>query len=68
MEVRQAIDDLQYSVEHIAADDELLGIIMAGLPALRQIFPSHRSTFSPGDIEFLKSLTGLSVTCVPSGN
>jgi hypothetical protein len=29
------------------------------LRALRQIFPSHRSTFSPGDNEFLKSLTGL---------
>ena len=60
MEVRQAIDDLRHSVEHVTADDELLGIIVDRLTALRQIFPSQRSIFTPGDIEFLKSLTGLS--------
>src|ERR1039458_3730965 len=60
MEVRQAIDDLRYAVEHVAVADELLGAIADRLSALRQMFPSQRSKFTPADIEFLKSLTGLS--------
>jgi hypothetical protein len=60
MEVRQTIDDLRLSVEHIAGEDELLAIIVDRLTALRQVFPFQRSVFTPGDIEFLKSLTGLS--------
>jgi hypothetical protein len=56
MEVRQAIDDLRSSLEHITAEDELLGVIADRLTALRQSYPSHRSSFTPSDIEFLKSL------------
>jgi len=56
MEVRQAIDDLRSSLEHITAEDELLGVIADRLTALRQSYPSHRPLFTPSDIEFLKSL------------
>lgn len=60
MEVRETIDQLRLSVESIVADDELLGVIADRLAALRQVFPSQRSVFTPEDIEFLKSLAGLS--------
>ena len=60
MEVRQTIDDLRYSVEHITAENELWGIIVDRLTALRQVFTSQRRVFTPGDIEFLQSLTGVS--------
>ena len=60
MEVRQVIDDLRFSLEHITAEDELLGVIADRLTALRQSFSSHRSLFTPTDIEFLKALTGIS--------
>lgn len=60
MEVRQAIDDLRSSLNLILSEDELLGRIDVQLPALRQSFPSNRSSFSPSDIEFLKSLAGIS--------
>jgi hypothetical protein len=56
MQVRQAIDDLRSSLEHITAEDELLGVIANHLTALRQSYPSHRSSFTPSDIELLKSL------------
>jgi hypothetical protein len=56
MQVRQAIDDLRSSLEHITAEDELLRIIADQLTALRQSYPSHLSSFTPRDIEFLKSL------------
>src|ERR1035438_9525324 len=59
MEVRQTIEDLRLSVEHIAAEDELIGIIVDRLMALRQVFPFQRSAFTPSDIEFLRSLTGV---------
>ena len=59
MEVRQTIEDLRLSVEHIAAEDELIGIIVDRLTALRQVFPFQRSAFTPSDIEFLRSLTGV---------
>jgi len=61
MEVRQAIDDLRSSLDLIIAEDELLGIIDVQLLALRQSFPSHRSSFTPSDIEFLNSLGGIAV-------
>jgi hypothetical protein len=60
MEARETIDELRLSVEHIAAEDELLGIIVDRLTALRQVFRSQRFVFTPGDIEFLKSLARLS--------
>lgn len=60
MEVRQAIDDLRSSLGHITAEDELLGVIADRLTALRQSYPSHRSLFTPSDIEFLKSLGAIS--------
>jgi hypothetical protein len=60
MEVRQTIEELRLSIEHIAAEDELLGIIVDRLTALRQVFPFQRSVFAPSDIEFLRSLTGIS--------
>jgi hypothetical protein len=56
MEVRQVIDDLRSSLEHVTPEDELLKVIADRLTALRQSFPSHRSLFTPSDIEFLKSL------------
>ncbi len=59
MDVRQTIDDLRLSVEHIAAEDELLGIIVGRLTSLRKAFPIQRPVFTPGDIEFLRSLTGV---------
>ena len=60
MEVRRVIDDLRFSVEHITAEEELLQVITDQLTALRQSFSSHRPLFTPGDIEFLKTLTGIS--------
>jgi hypothetical protein len=60
MEVREIIDGLRSSVEHIIAEDELVEVIATGLTALRRAFPSHRSLFSPSDIEFLKNLSGVS--------
>ena len=60
MEVRQAIDDLRSSLEYITAEDELLGIIVDRLTALRQSYPSDRSLFTPSDIELLKSLGAIS--------
>jgi len=60
MKVRQAIDDLRSSLERIAAEDKLLGVISGQLIALRQSYPSHRSSFTPDDIEFLKSLGTIS--------
>ncbi len=60
MEVRQAIDDLRSSLDLIIVEDELLRIIDVRLPALRRSFQSHRSAFTPNDIEFLKSLNGIS--------
>jgi hypothetical protein len=60
MQVRQAIDDLRSSLEHMTAEDELLGVIASQLTALRQSYPSHRSSFTPRDIEFLKSLAVIS--------
>jgi hypothetical protein len=60
MEVRQTIDDLRDSVEHLTDEEELLAIIIGRLTGLRQLFLPQRSAFSPGDIEFLKSLTGIS--------
>ncbi|HWC99432.1 MAG TPA: topoisomerase DNA-binding C4 zinc finger domain-containing protein [Candidatus Sulfopaludibacter sp.] len=60
MDVRQVIDDLRSSLEHITAEDELLGVIADRLTALRRSYPSHRSSFTPSDIEFLKSLGGIS--------
>jgi len=60
LEVRQAIDDLRSSLEHMTAEDRLLGIITDRLTSLRQLFPSHRSLFASSDIEFLKSLTAVS--------
>jgi hypothetical protein len=60
MEIRQVIEELRLSVEQVAAEDELLGLIADRLIVLRQSFSSHRSVFTPCDIEFLKSLTGTS--------
>ncbi|MBV8845541.1 MAG: hypothetical protein JO307_22260 [Bryobacterales bacterium] len=60
MEVRRAIDDLHTSLEHIAAEDQLLAVIADRLTALRQSYPSYRSLFTPSDIEFLKSLGAIS--------
>ncbi len=60
MEVRQVIDDLRSSLEHVTPEDELLAVIADRLTALRQSFPSHRSLFTPSDIEFLKSLSVIS--------
>jgi hypothetical protein len=56
MEVRQAIDNLRSSLEHISAEDELLGVIADQLTALRQSYPSRRSSFTASDSEFLKCL------------
>lgn len=56
MEVREAIDDLRSSLEHITAEDELLAVIDVRVPGLRQSYPSHRPLFTPTDIAFLKSL------------
>ncbi len=56
MEVRQAIHDLRFSLEHTLAEEELVGVIAERLPALRKAYPSSRSSFAPDDIEFLKSL------------
>ena len=56
MEVRQAIHDLHFSLEHTIAEDELVGVIADRLPALRKAYPSYRSSFAPDDIDFLKSL------------
>jgi hypothetical protein len=60
LEVRHLIDDLRSSLEHITAEDRLLGIITDRLTSLRQLFPSHRSLFAPSDIEFLKNLAAVS--------
>jgi len=56
MEMRQAIDDLRSSLEHITAEDELLGIIADQLTALRESYSSQRSSFTPSDIDFLRGL------------
>ena len=60
VEVRKAIDDLRCSLDHLAREEELLQVVSDGLTALRQSFPFHRPLFTPSDIEFLKSLTGIS--------
>ena len=60
MEVWQTIDDLRLSVEHIAAEDELLRIIVDRLTTLRQVFPFQRSVFTLTDIAYLRSLAGVS--------
>jgi hypothetical protein len=60
LEVRQIIDDLRSSLEHVTAEDRLVAIIADRLISLRQLFRSHRSLFAPSDIEFLKSLTAVS--------
>jgi hypothetical protein len=60
MEVRQSIDELRSSLEHITADDELLRVIADRLTSLRQSFPSHRSLFTESDLEFLKNLGTIS--------
>lgn len=60
MEVRQAIDDLKFSVEQVTAEDELLGVITVRVIDLRLAFRSHRSDFTAADIEFLKRLNRIS--------
>jgi hypothetical protein len=60
MEVRQAIDDLHASLERVTVEDELLGIITDRVAVLRQSYPAHRASFTARDIEFLKSLDGVS--------
>ncbi|MDP3000637.1 MAG: hypothetical protein Q8N47_24350 [Bryobacterales bacterium] len=60
MDVRKIIDELKVSVEHNTEEEELLHVITARLTALRQSFLSHRSLFTPSDIEFLKSLPAIS--------
>lgn len=45
--------ELRHSLENIAAEEELFGVINERLTALRQIYPSHRTLFTPSDIEFL---------------
>jgi hypothetical protein len=60
MEVRQSIDELRSSLEHITAEDELLRVIADRLSSLRQSFPSHRSLFTESDLEFLKNLGTIS--------
>jgi hypothetical protein len=60
MEVRQTIDELRSSLERVIAEDELLGVIGDRLTHLRRLFPSHRSFFTPSDIEFLKGLSVIS--------
>ena len=60
MDVRESIDELHSSLEHIAVEDELLGVITDRLTALREAYPSHRSLFSASDIEFLRSLAVIS--------
>src|SRR5260370_16865559 len=60
LEVRQVIDDMRSSLEHVTPEDELLAVIADRLTALRQSFPSPRSLFTPSDIEFLKSLSVIS--------
>ena len=52
MEVRQTIDDLYSSLEHITAEDQLLRVIADGPAALRECYPSHRSSFNLSNIEF----------------
>lgn len=59
MDVRQGIEDLRFSLEHTAEEQEVLRVTTDRLAALRQAFPSCRSLFTPSDIEFLKSLTGI---------
>jgi len=60
MEIRQVIDDLRSSLEHVTPEDELLGVIADRLTSLRQSFPSQPVPFTPSDIDFLKSLSVIS--------
>jgi len=60
MEVRQTIDELRSSLEHIIDEEELLELIAGRVSELRRSYPSHRSHFSREDIVFLKSLSEVS--------
>lgn len=57
MEVRQAIEEIDCSLRRVTAEDELLDLIVDQLTALRRSYRAQRSSFSPGDIEFLKGLS-----------
>jgi hypothetical protein len=61
MEVRLAIDELHFSLDHITAEEDLLGVITDRLTLLRSFYPSHPDSFTPSDIEFLRSLGIISV-------
>lgn len=59
MDVRHAILELQYSLEHIASEQDLLQAVSGGLGALRESYPSNKSAFTSDDIAFLKNLNGI---------
>jgi hypothetical protein len=59
MEVRQAIEELRHSLEHVTSEQDLLQAISGGLGGLRQAYPSNKSAFTSGDIAFLKNLNGI---------
>lgn len=59
MDVRHAILELQYSLEHIASEQDLLQTVSDELGALRESYPSNKSAFTSDDIAFLKNLNGI---------
>ncbi|HLJ46651.1 MAG TPA: hypothetical protein VKU01_11620 [Bryobacteraceae bacterium] len=57
MDIRKAIDDLRFSLEHITAEEQLLQTISEQLIILRQSFGTYRRQFTLADIDFLRSLS-----------
>ncbi|HWB96267.1 MAG TPA: hypothetical protein VG672_06180 [Bryobacteraceae bacterium] len=51
---------MRSALERTTAEGDLFTIITGRLAVLCRSFPSHRSLFTPGDIEFLQSLGGIS--------
>lgn len=60
MQVQELIEELRASLSRMTAEDELAGVINAGLANLRESFRADRSQFTPEDIAFLKSLGAVS--------
>jgi hypothetical protein len=60
MDVENTLADLKLSLETIISEEALLHMITERVTALRQSFPSNRRLFTPGHIEFLKSLSPVS--------
>ncbi|MGA2116026.1 MAG: topoisomerase DNA-binding C4 zinc finger domain-containing protein [Bryobacteraceae bacterium] len=60
MDVQEGIEEIRRSLEQVVSEKELLRTISESLTALRRLFPSNKSLFTPGRIEFLRKVAELS--------